>query len=427
MDKHNPYEDLDLIDPWDDDEDESGDFSFVEDEYDGMNDAGADGLGGQTDEPAQGPFPQTMVRPALHDAPRRVSEVTVQQQAPKLHRRQRRKDKTPYDDRGGYVQEPQPQQSVRAPKSARAPRRERRHRRHHFGCLVHVVLFACVVVGLYWLFVRPIDERLSFSREEEATLTGALSWAVPTTPQYILALGSDAREGEDVSRTDTMMLVRIDFWKSKITLLSIPRDTLVDIEGVGSQKINAAYAYGGAGGAVRAVSNLVGRRINHVAVVHFEELSRLVDYLGGVTVNVPTEVFDPDFTGLILDSGLQTLDGETALALARTRYGFATGDFQRQENQQALLSAIVDRMLSLSPLRLPGLVGELSDLVGTDLRCYNLAPLFLRLLITKPTIYSAQVPAVPETIDGISYVIADTEALARMMDAIDAGRDPALA
>ena len=120
--------------------------------------------------------------------------------------------------------------------------------------------------------------------------------------------------------------------------------------------------------------------------MHFEELASLIDYLGGLTVNVPTAVYDPEYTGLYLDEGIQTLDGMTAVLWARARHGYENGDFGRQENQRLLLTALMNRVLSLSPAELPSLINKLSDLVGTDMRCYNLLPLLIRFKLQPPTI-----------------------------------------
>ena len=436
MTSNNPYEDYDVIDPWSDDEpDETGNFAFVEDEYDGMGETTGDGLGasvgpvpGNASGKGADALPRTMVRPPLASSPRRPDTQTHAraERLPLRRRLAEHRRERPTDDRGGYRQE-----AVQAPPKVsappRAPRRRRRGGWRRLKRLLRLTFVVACVVGVYWVIAHPIDERLAFSEAEARTLPGNLALSVPTTPSYILALGSDAREGEEFSRTDTMMLIRVDFWASRISLLSIPRDTLVSIEGYGDQKINAAYAFGGPGGAARAVADLTGVKPNHVAVVHFDELKGLVDFLGGVTVNVPTDIFDPDYTGLALDAGMQTLDGETALALARTRYGFELGDFQRQENQRALLTAIMDRMLSLSPTRIGGLVDELGYLIGTDLRCYDLVPLFVRLKLRTPTIYSGQVPATDATIDGVSYVVPDEVALLRVMSAFTQGLDPSAA
>ncbi len=458
MSKRNPYDDYDAIDPWDNTDDSKDDslegrvpnvstvfsdgFEYDEDEIDPIDAIGTNGYGfddityrqpsappevlsrGSTDS-----LPKTMVRARLGDAIPKGSTAAYDQDQILRRRNDGRKAgrsrgrQQTYDPRAqqaGYV-DTADQQPMGQGGGPRMPRRRRRRRLNGF---VKLLIAIAIVVGGYWLVAHPIDDRLAFTPEEQQTVNGTLSWGVPGMPYYVLALGSDAREGDTYSRTDTMMLVRVDIIGAKLTLVSIPRDTMVQIEGQGTQKINAAYAFGGAGGAVKAVSKLMGVPIHHVAVVHFEELAGLVDYLGGVTVDVPVEVYDPDYTGLMLDEGTQTLDGETALLWARTRYGFTDGDFQRQANQRILLSALMNRMLSLSPAEMPGALEMMGDLIGTDLRCYNLVPLFIRLKLSNPTIYQCSVPSTTDTIDGVSYVIANEEELAEMMRVVNAGGDP---
>lgn len=282
------------------------------------------------------------------------------------------------------------------------------------------------LVALYLVFCLPIDRAISFSRQEREGLAQELSWHVPATPYYMLAMGSDAREGDEVSRTDTMILMRVDLLSAKITMLSIPRDTKVEIAGYGTQKINAAYAFGGAAGAVRAVHDLTGASISQVALIRFDGVESLVDYLGGVDVNVPVPVYDPTYTGLVLDAGEQHMDGHTALLFSRVRHGFDLGDYQRQKDQRILMEAIMKEALSLPPWKMGGLVGHMGGLVGTTMRMYSIMPLMVRLkLAGEVTIYQATVPSTTAMIDGVSYVIADEAALAQMMEVIDAGGDPA--
>ena len=430
MSAENPYDKYDAIDSWEDDprerdshvsSDDSGDFTFVEDEYDSMAYSDDDGLTypqNNLDVTAARPsvqqeFPKTMVRQSPI-APSRPDYLDREQsEEPRKRKRKRRaRGKAKAFDADGIPAYP----------NVPHPRPRRRKRRH--GCLITLLVLIALLVGAYWVFARPIDEKLAFSPQEQASVDGSLSWSVPGMPYYLLALGSDAREGEEFSRTDTMVLVRVDMLGGKLTLLSIPRDTMVEIPGQGTQKINAAYAFGGVGGAVNAVSKLTGVPIHHAAIVHFDELVGLVDYLGGVTVNVPVGVENDEYSGLSIDSGAQTLDGETALAWARTRYSYERGDFQRQENQRILITAIMNRMLSLSPKKIPGALDQMGSLIGTDLRCYNLVPLFLRFKLSNPVVYSTSVPSDTATVDGVSYVVADEAALANLMKTIDSGGDP---
>ena len=134
--------------------------------------------------------------------------------------------------------------------------------------------------------------------------------------------------------------------------VSIPRDTMVELPGHGRQKINAAYAFDGAAGAVDAVSKFAGVPITHYAEIHFQELETLVDTLGGVWVNVPVtnDETGSSNTGKRIEAGEQLLNGEQALAFARERYGYTRGDFQRADNQRILAQAIVKKVLDVSPV-----------------------------------------------------------------------------
>jgi len=459
MSAKNPYDGYDSINTQDPDTldsdlypdavpDGTASFSFVEDEYDSM-DQGVDegfvypnevkaasarrvptvGRSGSTAE-----MPRTQVRPAAGFAPRVTT--ASHRQGGVLHRRKKNKQRAQRDeryddrfddryddryDRSVDTYAPPMEQDYDAPRRARRPRQRRRH---HFGCFFTLLCIVALVVGAYWVVAHPIDDELAFSPAEQQTVNGSLSWNLPGMPYYVLALGSDAREGEAASRTDTMMLVRVDLIGGKLTMVSIPRDTMVSIDGYGTSKINAAYAYGNAGGAVRAVTRLTGVPIHHVAVVHFEELVGLVDYLGGVTVNVPVDVYDPDYSGLSLSAGMQTMDGQTALLFARSRHGFEDGDYQRQENQRILLTAIMNRMLSLSPREIPGALRQIGNLVGTDMRCYDLVPLFLRLKLANPTVYSCALPTTSDMIDGYWYEIVDQTAMQQLLRVVNSGGDP---
>lgn len=312
---------------------------------------------------------------------------------------------------------------------ARGGRSRRRQGRpggrgHGHRGLVVLVCAVAAVVALYVAVFGPIDRELAFDDSEQQALSQETGWHLPGAPYYVLALGSDAREGDAYSRSDTMILIRIDPIASKLTLVSIPRDTKVEIEGHGTQKINAAYAFDGPAGAVRAVSKLTGVSVSHVGVVYFDGISGLVDALGGVTVDVPVDVNDPDYTGLVMPAGTYEMDGETALLFSRVRHGFANGDFQRQADQRILIQAILDKILSSGPAGVMALSQQIGSLASTDMRCYNLIPLMLRFTLTKPTVYSCSIPSTTATIDGVSYVIADEEGLRTMMAKVDAGADP---
>ena len=178
--------------------------------------------------------------------------------------------------------------------------------------LVMLIALACVLGlagGAAALYLNSLNQALSFDdKEEESQLRAALAAPTPEAkekPFYMLLLGSDAREGDEASRSDVMILLRVDPEKGQLTMVSIPRDTMVDLPGYGRSKINAAYAYGGASGAVEAVKKFAGVPISHYAEIHFQELEQLVDALGGVWVDVPVsnDQTGSSNTGMELEAG----------------------------------------------------------------------------------------------------------------------------
>jgi LCP family protein required for cell wall assembly len=212
-------------------------------------------------------------------------------------------------------------------------------------------------------------------------------------PQNILVIGTDARpeatgnpdaetrdkcieqgaQGEAPSadctgfRADTLMVVRAG--GGAFEKLSIPRDTLADIPGIGPEKINAAYANGGASLQVETVENFLGIDIDHVVLLDFEGFAEFIDAIGGVTVDVGTRVKSIVDGGsgqggitLKLERGNQTLTGDQALAYARTRnniYNPQENDLDRARRQQEVLAGIKSRLTSITRLPINFLRGPL--------------------------------------------------------------------
>ena len=168
----------------------------------------------------------------------------------------------------------------------------------------------------------------------------------------ILLLGSDTRSGSEAaqvsgSRADSIMLAHIPADGKGVYLVSIMRDTWVNIPGYGSAKINAALNYGGISLQVATVENLLGIKIDHVAEIEFEGFKALVNSVNGVDVQVP---FDFDINAWSFKQGMQHMDGGAALAFVRARYPFADGDYQRVRNQRAFLRGLYSTMKSKGAL-----------------------------------------------------------------------------
>ncbi|WP_166784515.1 MULTISPECIES: LCP family protein [unclassified Cryobacterium] len=195
--------------------------------------------------------------------------------------------------------------------------------------------------------------------------------------QNILLLGSDTRgaTGKDLSdirgeRSDTMMVVHVPADRKNLFAMSILRDSWVEVPGHGPAKINAALSWGGVPLAVQTVENLLGTRIDHVAVVDFSGFEQVTDALGGVNVDNPIGFDSYHLKGHFFGKGLQHLTGSEAIAFARERYAFQDGDFQRVRNQQliikSLLSAAMHRSVLADPVKTSGLLETVTPYLAVD-------------------------------------------------------------
>jgi LCP family protein required for cell wall assembly len=153
---------------------------------------------------------------------------------------------------------------------------------------------------------------------------------------WVLALGSDARPGEPVlgSRSDAIQLVGVNTKTHHGVTIGVPRDSWVEIPGVGMSKINAAMYYGGARGMADAVANLVGIEPDYVFVTSFKGLIRMVSGIHGVRAKVTYEMDDQ---GVVFHPGMHRFTGVEALKFARIRHGIPGGDFDRSMDQGQLL------------------------------------------------------------------------------------------
>ena len=244
-------------------------------------------------------------------------------------------------------------------------------------------------------------------------------------PYWALVLGSDSRaESTDRARSDVLMMARVDPSVPTITLVSIPRDTKVYIEGYGTQKINTAYALGGAELAISTVEDYAGIKISHYAEIYFSGLEGLVDQLGGVTVDVPEYCSYSDVT---LYPGEQQLTGHEALIFARCRKTYTMGDFTRTQCQRILLQALVEKVLSQPATALPGVIESATKCFSTDIPLEDLVALAVQLQGSGgPSFYSAMCPSTTGMVGGVSYTFTYINQWKLLMQRADAGEDPTL-
>lgn len=217
-----------------------------------------------------------------------------------------------------------------------------------------------------------------------------------------MLLGVDTRADPDEgARSDTLIVASINPAQGWVSMLSIPRDTMTQVPGRGESKINTAYSYGHAnavalygegtapeagGGALAAetVEGFLGIEIDYIAQIDFRGFERVINTLGGITVDVEQPLLDATYPTedygverIYIPAGLQVMDGATALRYARSRH--ASSDFDRSRRQQQVLSAILDElrrrgMLDQASL-LPELASDLQASVRTTLPIADLSAL----------------------------------------------------
>lgn len=248
------------------------------------------------------------------------------------------------------------------------------------GILLFIVIAGLGVYFSYWILLHRTAILTQPSADEnkgniESTSEGENSEKQDKGWIDILILGTDNR-GNEIGRTDTIMLVMANVNTHRVSIISIPRDTRVNLEGVGLTKINHANAVGSLKGgshqgtleSAKAVSNLLGVTINYYVKIDFEGFQKAVDAVDGIDINLPYAVDDYS-SGAHFAAGEQHLTGEDALRLARSRYGVPHGDFDRQQFQFMLVSALVHKMLNIS--NIPNLYGQVQviyqELLDTNL------------------------------------------------------------
>ncbi len=290
--------------------------------------------------------------------------------------------------------------------------------------VIILLALACGVAGGAVLaFWQNAQEDAQIQDEE---LTEALEPVEETIdPYWMLILGSDSRaEASDRARSDVIMLCRIDPETPRVTMISIPRDTKVEIDGYGTQKINAAYALGGRKLAVKTVSKYAGVKISHYAEIYFSGLEDLVDQLGGVTVNVPEYV---NYSDVTLQPGKQELNGHEALIFARCRKTYTQGDFTRTKCQRILVKAMVEKVLAQPATKIPGILEKATKCFSTDLALEDLVTLATKMQsIGSDGFYSGMCPSTTGMVDGVSYTFSYINQWKLLMQKADAGEKPKL-
>lgn len=268
---------------------------------------------------------------------------------------------------------------------------------------VLVILSIIFCLGLY-------AYRSFFGFTHDSSLFGkdlAAGVKVDESITNIALFGLDTREGDTQSHSDCMMIVSVDNTRGKIKLISLMRDSLVNIDDHGEDKLNAAYFLGGPSLAIRTINENFDTDITEYIAVNFEQLVEIIDALGGVEINVETteELLElnrvirdygieqgKEFAG-VEQTGLQTLDGVQALCYGRIRKGGTGDDWARVERQSIVLEAMFTKVQEMSASELIGLMQKLVPYVTTSLSPTEIAPLIVGAVKDGvPTLEHTRVP-----------------------------------
>ncbi|MCC2248674.1 MAG: LCP family protein [Bacillota bacterium] len=240
----------------------------------------------------------------------------------------------------------------------RKKKKRRLKKRAYFILLPLIIAFLTIVSYASYLYIKA-DSVLNDSYEDDGREKSELreSKVDPNVDNVsVLIMGvdaSDLRNNADNARTDTLMVATLNKDDKSVKLVSIPRDSYVYIPEVGYKtKINHAHAYGGTQATRDTVENLLGIPIDYYVKVNFEAFIEVVDAVDGITVDVPYELKEQnskDKAGAIhLLPGEQQLDGEEALALARTRK--MDNDIERGKRQQEIIKAVIKKAVSVNSI-----------------------------------------------------------------------------
>ena len=306
-------------------------------------------------------------------------------------------------------------------KKKKKGKKKKGKKKSKFATAVFIIVLICTMFLFGWIgyvgaYLYPLLTGSSEEDEVKAPITEEQKAAFASGKITVLMMGSDRREGEEQSRSDTLMVAFVDLDQKQIRLLSMPRDTYVTIPTTGEQtKINHSYAYGGVDLVKQTLESNFGIKCDYYMDVDFQGFIDVIDALGGITLDVPRDMYYPD-EGIDLTAGVQDLDGSKALQFCRFRSD-GQGDLGRIDRQQAFLVAMKEKMFSAGTLlKIPDICSAVMENMQTDFTGTQILQILLQLK-NGVDFQTYQPDNIPEYKDDISYVFM-TDKGQKLIDAL---------
>lgn len=301
-------------------------------------------------------------------------------------------------------------------KARKKARKKRRLRKMRVAILFFVLAILCV--GGYMVFdtYHAINKSYDDLGREKSDLRETVV-SIGKDPISILILGiEDYSTGGKNGRTDALMVATFNPDDGRVKLLSIPRDTLVEIDNEGTlAKINAAHVFGGVEGTINTVEKFLEIPIDYYASVDFDGFVNIIDILGGVEVDVPFDFSQDSLDGEMhyFYEGPMELNGKEALAFVRMRKQDRLGDIGRNQRQQQVVKGVVEKALSLGTItKIGDIADEIGENVQTNLRITDGVALLDKFPnFSNNSIDTVVLKTYPDRYKGASVQIADDESL----------------
>ena len=286
-----------------------------------------------------------------------------------------------------------------------------------------VIILTAGIAG--FIFVYHTLGKIGLNTEVVYEAKQQLDIPPPDEPENILVMGADSDPDGNSQRSDTMMLVRVNPNGDCISILSIPRDTMVNIPGMGKDKINSAYAIGGAPLAINTVRTLTDQPIHHFVVLDYTGFEQAVDALGGVYVDVDRRYFNDNsdaawgqsYEPIDIQPGYQKLNGKDALSYVRFRH--TDSDFVRINRQQLFISDAKAQSMNWGNItKIPELADVFASNTTSDIGRSDLLSLTKFILgLSRDRIQESQIPVLDNNGSGGEFVTVDKKKFSEVMDA----------